>query len=139
MLGYSQGHEKCHQPIQIPPAQPRGAQGCTMEGGNPNQGLVQATPWRAINLIVLDETHRDESWGAALQFQTKECVGQCWLGVGHNGLRGKAVLDHTGLLMGCLGNLEVNKCGGKIEGQEDNRGQLHVNSSSDHCSISVKR
>lgn len=85
------------------------------------------------------EAHHDESRGAALQFQTKGCVGRCWLGVGHSGLRGKAVLDHTGLLMGCLGDLEVNKCGGKIEGQEDNRGQLHINSSSDHCSISVKR
>lgn len=54
LLGYSQPHQRSHQP-KVLPAQPRRAQGCTMEGGNPNQGHVRnkdlawGTPRRAIS------------------------------------------------------------------------------------------
>lgn len=54
MPGYSQAHQKCHQPIKVPPAEPRGAQGRTMEGQKPKQELVHlvwATPRRAINPV----------------------------------------------------------------------------------------
>ena len=88
-----------------------------MADGNPNQGVLNTQIWAPARAVPAKlsaplsghETHYNESsrflW---ITFWTKG--GRVWGGVEvaargwtHYGMQGKAIWDHTGLTMGCLG------------------------------------